>query len=315
MMIKRNMKIVLLNIFYQKFASYGKNCNFTTENKRISTNLNHKETIYYTENKYSYRETISYSFCYNGKEKDYESGFHYYGARYYNSELSVWLSTDPMADKYPSLTPYNYCANNPVKLIDPNGMEIDPASKKQWKQIYSAILGQRNTLKPNKENKRQIEAYNKVLSLMNKLKTSTQMYSLNENSEINRTELINKNENYVIQIDFINMSKDPENNYDISGFVHELKHCEQFENGDIGFNKSSGLGVAVDIFDEVEAYEFQKTYDPSSLPNELNDGITPDNIRKIKEPNYRKLQNIKVNKNTIGKDGRTLRENSDNYFK
>ena len=71
----------------------------------------------------TYSDSFS-SYCYNGKEKDYESGFHYYGARYYNSELSVWLSTDPMADKYPSLTPYNYCANNPVKLIDPNGMEI-----------------------------------------------------------------------------------------------------------------------------------------------------------------------------------------------
>ncbi len=63
-------------------------------------------------------------FVFNAKEKDYESGFHYYGSRYYSSELSIWNSTDPMADKYPSLTPYNYCANNPVKLIDPNGEEI-----------------------------------------------------------------------------------------------------------------------------------------------------------------------------------------------
>ncbi|MBR1718174.1 MAG: RHS repeat-associated core domain-containing protein [Bacilli bacterium] len=60
---------------------------------------------------------------FNGKEKDYESGFHYYGSRYYSSEISMWLSTDPMADKYPSLSPYNYCANNPIKLIDPNGEE------------------------------------------------------------------------------------------------------------------------------------------------------------------------------------------------
>ncbi len=58
----------------------------------------------------------------NGKEKDYESGFHYYGARYYWSELLTgWLSVDPMADKYPSMSPYNYCAWNPVMLVDPDG--------------------------------------------------------------------------------------------------------------------------------------------------------------------------------------------------
>ena len=42
-------------------------------------------------------------------------------ARYYNSALSIWLSVDPMSDKYPSTSPYTYCANNPVKLVDPNG--------------------------------------------------------------------------------------------------------------------------------------------------------------------------------------------------
>jgi RHS repeat-associated protein len=61
---------------------------------------------------------------FNGKEKDYESGFHYYGARYYWSEvLTGWLSVDPMADKYPNISPYNYCMWNPVTVIDPNGMD------------------------------------------------------------------------------------------------------------------------------------------------------------------------------------------------
>ncbi|MCH3923596.1 MAG: RHS repeat-associated core domain-containing protein [Bacteroidales bacterium] len=61
---------------------------------------------------------------FNGKEKDAESGYNYYGARYYDSEKLSWLSVDPMSDKYPSLSPYVYCADNPVKLIDPNGKEI-----------------------------------------------------------------------------------------------------------------------------------------------------------------------------------------------
>ena len=58
---------------------------------------------------------------FTGKEKDSETGYYYFGARYYNSDLSLWLSVDPMADKYPSLSPYNYCAWNPMKLIDPDG--------------------------------------------------------------------------------------------------------------------------------------------------------------------------------------------------
>ena len=62
---------------------------------------------------------------FNGKEKDPETGLHYYGARYLNTDLSIWLSVDPMSDKYPHLTSYNYCANNPVMLVDPDGRDID----------------------------------------------------------------------------------------------------------------------------------------------------------------------------------------------
>ncbi len=61
---------------------------------------------------------------FSAKEKDSETGLSYFGARYYSSDLSIWLSVDPQASKYPSLSPYTYCANNPVKLVDPEGEEI-----------------------------------------------------------------------------------------------------------------------------------------------------------------------------------------------
>ena len=64
-------------------------------------------------------------FAFSSKERDTETGLSYFGARYYSSDLSIWLSVDPMSDKYPSLSPYTYCADNPVKLVDPNGEEIN----------------------------------------------------------------------------------------------------------------------------------------------------------------------------------------------
>ena len=71
------------------------------------------------------RKTLfSASFTFSAKEKDQETGFSYFGSRYYSSDLSIWLSVDPMSDKYPSLSPYVYCADNPVKLVDPNGEDI-----------------------------------------------------------------------------------------------------------------------------------------------------------------------------------------------
>ena len=78
--------------------------------------------------------TANSTYTFSAKERDSETGLSYFGSRYYSSDLSVWLSVDPMSDKYPSLSPYTYCADNPVKLVDPNGEEVcdggDPSSKR-----------------------------------------------------------------------------------------------------------------------------------------------------------------------------------------
>jgi len=67
---------------------------------------------------------------FSGKEKDDETGFSYFGARYYNSDVSVWLNVDPLSDKYPSTSAFMYVLGRPTALIDPNGMNAwDPPTK------------------------------------------------------------------------------------------------------------------------------------------------------------------------------------------
>jgi RHS repeat-associated protein len=56
-----------------------------------------------------------------------EVGRGFFGARYYNSHISVWLSVDPIIKPFES--PYVYCFNNPVRFIDPTGMDSDPIEK------------------------------------------------------------------------------------------------------------------------------------------------------------------------------------------
>ena len=65
-------------------------------------------------------------FKYNGKELDEATGLYYYGARYYDPKTSIWLSVDPLAEKYPSISPYVYVANNPMVYVDPDGRDIVP---------------------------------------------------------------------------------------------------------------------------------------------------------------------------------------------
>jgi RHS repeat-associated protein len=59
------------------------------------------------------------------KERDAESSYDYFGARYYNNKLGVWLSADPLAEKYPGWNPFTYARNNPLALIDQTGMDDD----------------------------------------------------------------------------------------------------------------------------------------------------------------------------------------------
>ena len=101
----------------------------------------------------------NYPFTFTGKEKDTETGYSYFGARYYDSDLSgLFLSVDPMADKYPSISPYAYCAWNPLKLVDDDGNEMkDPPASRITVQNGYVILKMDNL---NKSTRARINQFN-----------------------------------------------------------------------------------------------------------------------------------------------------------
>jgi RHS repeat-associated protein len=77
-----------------------------------------------------YSATSSYRYGFNGKENDNEvkseGNEQDYGMRIYDPRLGRFLSLDPIAEKYPQLTPYQFASNSPIAGSDLDGLEFLP---------------------------------------------------------------------------------------------------------------------------------------------------------------------------------------------
>lgn len=85
-----------------------------------------------------------------GKEFYAMFGLHWsdFGARFYSPQLSSWTSMDPLCEKYHHLSPYSFCANNPFRIIDPDGKKLVIVIDNEYHEItysnngYSCSLGE-----------------------------------------------------------------------------------------------------------------------------------------------------------------------------
>ena len=78
---------------------------------------------------------------YNGKEYDGKKGLNWYdyGARHYDAALGRFTTNDRFSEKYHSLSPYQYGANNPVNTIDINGDSLLIVTPAAIEAIYNGL--------------------------------------------------------------------------------------------------------------------------------------------------------------------------------
>ncbi|MBR1564078.1 MAG: hypothetical protein IJ650_01895 [Paludibacteraceae bacterium] len=85
-------------------------------------------------------------FKFTGKERDAETGYDYFGARYYDSRaLTGWISPDPLMDKYPNISPYAYCGWNPINAIDPDGRDSIYINDQSERPLDRGVAGETYT--------------------------------------------------------------------------------------------------------------------------------------------------------------------------
>ena len=223
---------------------------------------------------------------YNGKELDRTHGLDWYdyGARNYDATLCQFTTIDPLCEKYYHISPYAYCANNPIKFIDPNGCEFTDAAWWGWVDNLTGVINRRQEKNNAKIAKKQAKLDNGGLSEKKVKRLEKKIENLqNENSELSNVvgeivALAASDQVYDIMNDDsknlsnLYMSEKTENSWstfnNASGvfelhmgnrtlgmLAHELKHAYQFETGafSTGLSKLGGY-MLYDKHDEIEAY-------------------------------------------------------------
>ena len=220
------------------------------------------------------------SVYFTGKEKDAETGYSYFGARYYDSDLSgLFLSVDPMADKYPNISPYAYCAWNPLKLVDPDGRkwksekdnnkadEIKECVQKRINYLTEQIntttgmlskenLGKKETDNLNYELSElinQVSLLNDFISGLAELESSDVYYTFNPTrSNINKVKTFAR-PGTLFYIKYQSANE--------ANLVHEITHAIQVDRMEhFRMEKIGELEM------EIGAYSVQYSFSPNSLP-------------------------------------------------
>ena len=177
----------------------------------------------------------------------------YFGARYMDYELmTMWLSVDPMADKYPSISPYAYCVWNPLRLIDPDGRDTAFAGAAE-RTLY---LNYREKVFSD-------DKYKQVQNELIQLEQSSEVFCVRMGENISSSSG-GGNFTYNTSTGQFDINIDGNGIWtDIEKLSHELKHADQYLNRKLTLlidTKGHATFYNYSVDDELEAYNRQGVF-------------------------------------------------------
>ena len=191
---------------------------------------------------------------FTGKELGDEIGLYDFSARFLQTGLGRFTTIDPLAEKYPSVSPYTYCNGNPVRYVDPDGMFFNDANEKRALRMEKKLDRQVKSLSKEAERKEKrnedsgdlherIKELNKSIQDIKDMRDDANTeyrYKGVEEAEIYGKNIDGKDVVFICFKDFETK-------------VHESRHGRQHARRELNLVKMKGYGVA----DEVDAYRAQ----------------------------------------------------------
>ena len=203
---------------------------------------------------------------FTGKERDEETGYDYFGARYYWSLFKHWTSVDPLSDKYPQISPYAYAAWNPIKYVDPDGRYFDDANEVTAQKIEAECQNKLSSKPLNLFRRKELNKTLQDIADMRNDGKNEYRFELDKNKP-GTTGKEEKDGHQVITM-YSNLETLDET------VAHEVRHGGQVARGEMSYD-NMGNPQKYGVRKEVDAYRAQWGWLGSPLGIPIDDGKYP----------------------------------------
>ena len=182
-------------------------------------------------------------------------------------DISKWLSVDPLADKYPNISPYAYCGWNPVRYVDPNGEYYNDENEQIAQKIQKVALEKAHDAQGNNERMRELAST--TIDIIDMRYDPDHEYRFESDSENPRTSCQKDatDEHQIISMySYLEMLDET--------VAHEVRHGGQTARGETFYDNNNYI-QNYDAEKEVDAYRAQWGWRGSALQIPIDNGKYP----------------------------------------